>query len=82
MAAGEPYNSPSYLQGGYQEERDRFFLVKHGGRIRENGHNLKKEGFRMDMRQNFSTFKQWNRWPREAVTPSCLEVFTPVNKKP
>lgn len=74
-------NSPLCPWDGYQEERDRFFMVKHGGRIRDYGHNLKQERFRLDMRQNFFTLKQWNRLPRDTVSPSSLEVFmAPVNK--
>lgn len=67
--AGEPYNSPSYLWGGYEEERDRFLIVKPGGRIRDDRHILKQERFRLDMRPNFFTFKQWNRLPRHTVQP-------------
>lgn len=34
MDAGEPYNGPSALWSGYQEQWDKFFVVKHDGRSR------------------------------------------------
>lgn len=47
MAAGEPYSSPSYPWDGYEEERDKFSLVKPGGKIKDDGHVLKQERFRL-----------------------------------
>lgn len=52
--------------------------MMHDGETLEDGHELKEEGYGMDLKRNFSstmTFQLWHRLPREVVPSLSSEVF-------
>lgn len=66
-----------YLQA-YQEDTARLFTLVHGEWTRDDGHKLKQDRFRVDIRRNFypvRTGRQWKRLPREVIRSPSLEVF-------
>jgi len=57
-ASGDLTEAFQYLQG--REDRGRLFAVVHHGKIRDNGIKVKKERFRLGLRQK--TFALWRQW--------------------
>lgn len=66
------------LQGGDREDGARSFTVVRDGVTLDDGCELKQEGYRMDLKRNFSstmTVQTWHSLPREVVPSLSSEVF-------
>ncbi|KAJ7424184.1 hypothetical protein BTVI_07572 [Pitangus sulphuratus] len=75
---GDIMNVYKYLNGGYQEDGARLFLVMPRNRTRGNRQKLMRRKFHLNMRKNFSTVQatmHWNRLAREVAESSSLEIF-------
>ena len=71
-------SSFQYLWRGCQEDRTWLFTAVHGGRVRDNCHQLKQGKFKLHIGKIFLTMRaieQWNKLPSEAVQSPSLEVF-------
>ncbi|KFQ53614.1 hypothetical protein N334_01295, partial [Pelecanus crispus] len=67
-----------YLKGAHRKDGGNLFSKACCDRTRNNGFNLKKNRFRLDIRKKFFTMrvvKHWNRLPREVVEAPSLETF-------
>ena len=53
MGLGGPDSSFPVSWGGYQEDGAKLFTVRYGRRMRGNGHKLKQEKFRLNIRKIF-----------------------------
>ena len=67
-----------YLKGACREDGEGPFVRDCRDRMRDNGFKLKQSRFQLDIRKEFFTVRvvrHWNRFLREAVDASSLEVF-------
>ncbi|KFQ63328.1 hypothetical protein N334_12876, partial [Pelecanus crispus] len=67
-----------YLKGAYRKDGENLFNKACCDRTRNDGFNLKKNRFRLDIRKKFFTMrlvKHWHRLPREAVEAPSLATF-------
>jgi len=67
-----------YLKGVYKRAGEGLFTRAGNDRTRGNVFKLKEGRFRLYIRKKFFTMRvlrQWNRFPRETVDASSLEVF-------
>jgi len=66
------------LKGSYKKEGNRHFSRVCGDRARENGLNLKKGTFRLDIRKKYFTVRvlwHWNSLLRDEANALSLETF-------
>ena len=67
-----------YIKGGYKKNGRRLFVKACSGRTRRNSFKLKEARCRLNIQKKFFTMmvvRYWNRFPREAVLASSLEVL-------
>ena len=67
-----------YLQGVYRNNGDRLSIRECSDRTKGNGFKLKQDGFGLDIRKKFFTWRvteHWNKLPTEAVESFSLEIF-------
>ncbi|KFV67876.1 hypothetical protein N307_03435, partial [Dryobates pubescens] len=75
---GELIVAFQYLKGAYKKAGEGLFTVTGNDRTRRNGTKIEMDRFRRDVRKKFFTMRvvrHWNRFPREVVEASFLEVF-------
>ncbi|KFQ63143.1 hypothetical protein N334_01544, partial [Pelecanus crispus] len=67
-----------YLKGAYRKDGDNLFIKACCDRMRSSGFKLKKNRFRLNLRNKFFTMrvvKHWNRFPREVVEAPSLATL-------
>ena len=68
----------NFIRGHQQGLRESLFTRAPLGVTRNNGHKLREDRFRLDIRKNYFTVRvarAWNRLPREVVLSPSLEIF-------
>lgn len=72
-------SASQHLQGGYQDSGAWLCTMLHGGRAKDNRHELQQERFKLDIWKDILMVKRVRQWsgypPREVVQPPFLEAF-------